>query len=66
MNGEWQNVREGYITKTVKVGHATLIINRPILTDEVRALREKELISAMLPIAAHYAEEEEKRRRRFE
>ena len=60
MNGEWQNVREGYITKTVKVGHATLIIHRPILTDEVRALREKEIISAMLPIAAYYAEKEEK------
>lgn len=48
MNTEWTtDVHPGYRTKTIKVGNATIEINRPILTDEERNKRENQVIEAL-------------------
>lgn len=38
---------EEYITKTIKVGNATVCVHRPILTEQERARRTEELVSAL-------------------
>ena len=40
-------IREGYRTKTIKAGNATIEIHRPILTDEERSKRENQVIDAL-------------------
>ena len=45
---EWRtDIYPGYRTKTIKVGNATIEINRPILTDEERSKRENQVINAL-------------------
>ena len=45
---EWvTDVHPGYRTRTIKVGNATIEINRPILTPEEQARREAIVIEAM-------------------
>ena len=36
-----------YTTKTIQVGNCTVIINRPILTDEERKKAEENVIQAL-------------------
>lgn len=36
-----------YTTRTIKVGNCTVIINRPILTDEERKKAEARIIQAL-------------------
>lgn len=36
-----------YTTRTLKIGNATVIINRPILTDEERKKAEAKIIQAL-------------------
>ena len=40
-------IREGYRTKVIRVGNATLEINRPILSPEEQAKREEAVIQAL-------------------
>ena len=40
-------IYEGYCTKVIRVGNATVEINRPILTDEERNKRENQVIEAL-------------------
>ena len=40
-------IREGYRTKTIQVGNATVEIHRPILTDAERTKRENQVIDAL-------------------
>ena len=45
---EWvTGIREGYRTKMIKVGNATIEIHRPILTEEERSKRENQVIDAL-------------------
>ena len=45
---EWvTGIREGYRTKTIQVGNATIEIHRPILTDAERSKRESQVIDAL-------------------
>lgn len=44
---EWVAVREGYVTKTIRVGNATVEINRPVLTEVERKRREDTVVLAM-------------------
>ena len=39
--------KDGYYTKTIKVGNCTCIIHRPFLTDEERKKREEEVCRAL-------------------
>ena len=39
--------KDGYYTKTIKVGNCTCIIHRPFLTDEERKKREEEVCHAL-------------------
>lgn len=41
------DIKPGYITKIIKVGNATIEINRPILTDEERKKAEARVIQAL-------------------
>ena len=41
------NKAEEYITTTIQVGNATVCIHRPILSDQERAKRTEELVSAL-------------------
>lgn len=41
------DVYPGYRTKTIKVGNATIEINRPILTEEERKKAEARVIQAL-------------------
>lgn len=41
------DINPGYRTKTIKVGNATIEINRPILTDEERQKAEARVIQAL-------------------
>ena len=41
------DIEEGYRTKTIKVGNATVTIRRPILDDEERARREERVREAL-------------------
>ena len=48
MSAEWMTgIREGYRTKTVQVGNATIEIHRPILTDQERIKREDQVKDAL-------------------
>ncbi len=40
-------IHEGYRTKVIRVGNATIEINRPILTPEEQAKREETVIHAL-------------------
>ena len=40
-------IREGYSTKVIQVGNATIEIHRPILTDEERNKRENQVKDAL-------------------
>ena len=40
-------IHEGYRTKVIKVGNATVEINRPILTADEMARREEAVIEAL-------------------
>ena len=40
-------IHEGYRTKVIRVGNATVEINRPILTDAERNKREGQVIDAL-------------------
>ena len=40
-------IHEGYCTKVIRVGNATIEINRPILTDAERSKREGQVIDAL-------------------
>ena len=45
---EWvTGIHEGYRTKVIQVGNATVEINRPILTPEEQAKREESVIRAL-------------------
>ena len=47
-DAEWRtDLREGYRTKTIRVGNATIEIHRPILTDEERTKRESQVKDAL-------------------
>ena len=47
-NDEWvTGIREGYRTKVIKAGNATIEIHRPILTDAERSKRENQVIDAL-------------------
>lgn len=49
MESEWRtDVHPGYRTKVIKVGNATVEINRPILTDEERRKRERQVMDALI------------------
>lgn len=48
MEGDWvTDINPGYRTKIIKVGNATIEINRPILTDEERKKAEARIIQAL-------------------
>ena len=48
MTAEWvTGIHEGYRTKVIRVGNATVEINRPILTPAEQAKREEEVIMAL-------------------
>lgn len=40
-------IREGYRTKVIKVGNATVEVHRPILTPDEQARREETVIHAL-------------------
>lgn len=45
---EWvTGIHEGYRTKVIQVGNATVEINRPILTDAERSKREGQVVDAL-------------------
>ena len=45
---EWvTGIREGYRTKTIRAGNATIVIHRPILKEEERIKRENQVIDAL-------------------
>lgn len=41
-------IREGYRTKVIQVGNATIEIHRPILTDEERRKQEENVTHALM------------------
>ena len=45
--GWMTGIREGYRTKLIQVGNATIEIHRPILTDAERTKRENQVIDAL-------------------
>lgn len=48
MSSEWvTGIREGYRTKVIKVGNATVEIHRPILTPEEQKRVEEQVIEAL-------------------
>ena len=48
MTSEWTTgIHEGYRTKTIKVGNATIEINRPILDAKEQARREAQVKDAL-------------------
>ena len=48
MTAEWvTGIHEGYRTKVIRVGNATVEINRPILTPDEQAKREEAVIQAL-------------------
>lgn len=49
MESEWRtDVHPGYRTKVIRVGNATVEINRPILTEEERRKREAQVMDALV------------------
>ena len=48
MTAEWvTGIHEGYCTKVIRVGNATVEINRPILSPEEQAKREDAVRQAL-------------------
>ena len=48
MESEWRtDVHPGYRTKVIRVGNATVEINRPILDDKEQARREQQVVDAL-------------------
>ena len=48
MDAEWKTgIHQGYRTKTIRVGNATIEIHRPILTDQERNKREEQVRNAL-------------------
>lgn len=48
MSDNWTtDVRPGYRTKTLQYGSCTIVVHRPILSDEERGKREREVVTAM-------------------
>ena len=48
MTAEWvTGIHEGYRTKVIRVGNATVEINRPILTPAEQAKREAAVVQAL-------------------
>ncbi len=48
MTAEWATgIHEGYYTKVIRVGNATIEINRPILTPDEQAKREESVRQAL-------------------
>lgn len=46
---EWQTgIRDGYRTKVIQVGNATIEIHRPILTDDERRKQEENVTHALM------------------
>lgn len=49
MTAEWvTGIHEGYRTKVIRVGNATVEINRPILTPGEQAKREESVRQALM------------------
>ena len=47
-SNDWvTGIRDGYRTKVIRVGNATVEIHRPILTPEEQAKREETVIQAL-------------------
>ena len=47
-SGGWvTGIREGYRTKVIQVGNATIEINRPILSEAERTKREDAVVQAL-------------------
>ena len=45
---EWvTGIHEGYRTKVIQVGNATVEINRPILSPDEQAKRERQVVEAL-------------------
>ena len=45
---EWKTgIHEGYRTKVIRVGNATVEINRPILSPDEQAKRERQVTEAL-------------------
>lgn len=45
---DWaKGIREGYRTKVIRVGNATIEIHRPILTPEEQRRREQQVLDAL-------------------
>ena len=48
VESDWvTDITPGYRTKIIKIGNATIEINRPILTDEEREKAEEKVIQAL-------------------
>lgn len=48
MDSEWvTGIHPGYRTKIIRVGNHTAEINRPILSDEERRKRERQVVDAL-------------------
>ena len=48
MDADWKTgIKEGYRTKVIQVGNATIEIHRPVLTDAERSKREDQVINAL-------------------
>jgi hypothetical protein len=48
MSSEWvTGIHDGYRTKIIRVGNATIEINRPILTPQEQKRREAQVIEAL-------------------
>lgn len=48
MRGEWvTGIHEGYRTKIVQVGNATVEINRPLLTPDEQRKREEQVMTVL-------------------
>lgn len=48
MTDEWvTGIREGYRTKVIQVGNATIEIHRPLLSEQERSKRENQVIEAL-------------------
>ena len=49
MTEAWSTgIREGYRTKVIRVGNATIEIHRPILTDDERRKQEENVTHALM------------------
>ena len=48
MAADWTTgIHEGYRTKVIQVGNVTVEINRPILSPEEQAKRERQVVEAL-------------------